>query len=102
MSDIIVPRKIYFGAYIALIVLTFTTAGLAFINMGRLNAVVAIAIAICKAVLVLLYFMHIRYSPRLMMIVFLVGIFWLGILVVLTMGDYLTRIWLIYPSRIRF
>jgi cytochrome c oxidase subunit 4 len=56
-----------------------------------MNAVVGVVIAFAKASLVALVFMHLRYSPRLMLVVATAGLFWLGILIALTMGDYLTR-----------
>jgi cytochrome c oxidase subunit IV len=58
-----------------------------------MNAVVAVVIAFAKASLVALIFMHLRYSRRLMRVVAATGLFWLGILIALTMSDYLTRGW---------
>ena len=62
------------------------------VDLGRWNAPVGLAIAACKAVLIILYFMHARYSNWLTWIVVAAGLLWLGILLVLTMSDYLTRI----------
>ena len=72
---------------------TYLTVQAAFIDLGALNTVVALAIACTKAVLVVLYFMHVRYSTRLTWAVVVASVFWLGILLALTFGDYLTRPW---------
>jgi cytochrome c oxidase subunit IV len=93
MPEYIVPIKTYMIVLIALLVLTATTCAVSFIDMGKMNAVVAVAIAFAKASLVALIFMHLRYSRRLMWVVAAAGLFWLGILIALTMGDYLTRGW---------
>ena len=91
MSEHIVSRTIYFIIFAALMVLTVLTYYVALIDLGRLNAVVALAIAVTKAVLVVLFFMHVRYSTRLTKIVVIAGFFWLALLVVLTLADYFTR-----------
>jgi cytochrome c oxidase subunit IV len=93
MPEHIVPIKTYAIVLIALLVLTATTCGVSFIDMGKMNAVVGVAIAFAKATLVALIFMHLRYSRRLMRVVAAAGLFWLGILIALTMSDYLTRGW---------
>jgi cytochrome c oxidase subunit IV len=93
MPERIVPIKVYAKVLAALLILTATTCGVSFIDMGKMNAVVAVAIAVAKASLVALVFMHLRYSRRLMWVVAVAGLFWLGILIALTMGDYLTRGW---------
>ena len=84
----------YLGVFVALLLLTLTTYGFAFIDLGSGNIVVALAIAIAKALLVALFFMHLRYSPKLIWVVTVGGVFWLGILLTLTLNDYLTRGWL--------
>jgi cytochrome c oxidase subunit IV len=93
MPEQIVPIKTYTIVLVSLLVLTATTCGVSFINMGKMNTVVAVAIAFVKASLVALIFMHLRYSRHLMQIVLVAGLFWLGILIALTMSDYLTRGW---------
>lgn len=93
MSEHIVSRKIYFAIFFALMVLTVLTVAVATIDLGRFNAVVALSIAVFKATLVVLYFMHVRYSSRLTWVFVLAGFFWFGILVVLTLSDYLSRPW---------
>lgn len=84
----------YFAVFIALLALTALTTGVAFIDLGGVgNVAVALSIAVIKAVLVALYFMHLRYSSRLTVIFAGAGIFWLGILVALTLSDYISRDW---------
>ena len=93
MPERIVSVKVYAMVLIALLVLTATTCAVSFIDLGKMNAVVALVIAFVKASLVAMIFMHLRYSPRLMGIVVAAGLFWLGILIGLTMSDFLTRGW---------
>jgi cytochrome c oxidase subunit 4 len=93
MTEHIVPTRVYYTIFAALMVGTYLTVQAAFIDLGALNTVVALAIACTKAVLVILYFMHVRYSTRLTWAVVVASVFWLGILLVLTLGDYLTRPW---------
>ena len=93
MTEHIVPTRVYYTIFAALMVGTYLTVQAAFIDLGALNTVVALAIACTMAVLVILYFMHVRYSTRLTWAVVVASVFWLGILLVLTFGDYLTRPW---------
>jgi cytochrome c oxidase subunit 4 len=79
--------------YAALIALTLLTLGIAKIDLGPLNVAAAVGIAVCKALLVMLFFMHLRYTPHLTWIVAAVGFIWLGHLILFTMSDYLTRGW---------
>lgn len=93
MSEHIVSRTIYFVIFGALIVLTAVTYFASLVNFGNdtINTIVALAIAVTKATLVILYFMHVRYSPRLTWVVVTAGFFWLAIMITLTLSDYLTR-----------
>ncbi|PYV01490.1 MAG: oxidase [Acidobacteria bacterium] len=84
----------YFAIFFALIALTAVTVTISFFDLGRLNAVVALTIAVFKATLVILYFMHLRYSSRLTQVVVAAGVGWLFIMIALTLSDYLTRSWL--------
>jgi cytochrome c oxidase subunit 4 len=93
MAERIVPIKVYAQVLIALLILTATTCAVSFIDLGKMNAVVALVIAFFKASLVALIFMHLRYSRRLFQIIAIAGLFWLGILISLTMSDFLTRGW---------
>lgn len=93
MAEHIVSRTVYFVIFGALIVLTIATYLAAQIHFQReaINTVIALAIAVTKATLVILYFMHVRYSPRLTWVVVTAGFFWLAIMIVLTLSDYETR-----------
>lgn len=86
-------KKSFFATYWALIALLLATVGISFLNLGIFNSVVALAIAFTKMLLIILFFMHVRYSSRLVWVAACVGFFWLGILLVLAMGDYITRGW---------
>jgi cytochrome c oxidase subunit 4 len=90
-TDHILPRRIYFTIFAILLGCTYLTVQIAFFDLGRLNAVAALTIAVFKALLVVLFFMHLRYSTRLTWVVGIGAIFWLAILLALTAGDYLTR-----------
>ena len=92
----IVPTRIYYTIFGVLMLCTYLTVQIAFFDLGPLNTVAAIGIAVVKATLVVLFFMHVKYSPRLTWAVVLGSIFWLSILLALTMGDYLTRAWRTY------
>ncbi len=98
MSGHVVSPKIYALIFLTLIALTALTTAVAFIDLGPSNTVIALAIAVCKMLLVILFFMHVRYSPNLTKIVIAAGFFWLLILISLTMGDYRTRDWTPSPS----
>ena len=93
MSEHIVSKTIYFVIFSSLIVLTVVTYLVAKVNLHQFNAVVALTIAVIKALLVVLYFMHLRYSSRLTWVFVGAGFFWLMIMIVLTLSDYMTRDW---------
>jgi cytochrome c oxidase subunit 4 len=76
-----------------LITLTVATWLIAFVNLGIFNPVVALTIAVIKAVLVILFFMHVRYSSKLTMVTVGAGFFWLLIMITLSLSDYLSRYW---------
>jgi cytochrome c oxidase subunit 4 len=75
---------------------TYLTVQIAFFDLGPFNTVAALAIACFKATVVVLFFMHVKYSTRLTWAVVIGSVFWLGILLVLTFSDYLTRPWLTF------
>jgi cytochrome c oxidase subunit 4 len=91
--------RTYVGVFIALLVLTGATVGVSYVDLGPLSTVVALSIAVTKALLVLLFFMHLRDSPALTWIVAVGGFYWLGILIALTMSDVVTRSWLPVPGK---
>jgi len=86
------PVSLYFLVWIALVILLVVTVGVAYINLGPLNNAVALTIAIIKAVLVILFFMGTRYSSRLTWLWASAGFAFLIILLT-TVGDYVTRNW---------
>jgi len=88
----IVSRGIYLRTCILLLALTLLTWRVALVDLGRWNVILALTIAFSKGTLVTLFFMHARYSPRRTQLVVVAGIFWLGIMILLTMSDYLTRL----------
>jgi len=92
MSEHIMPSKLYYGIWIVLMVLTVVTATVATVDLGRFNTVVALVIATSKALLVILFFMHVKYtSEKLTKMVIVASVFWLLILLFLSLADYSTR-----------
>ena len=98
MSEHIVEKKTYYTVFGGLTVLLGATVATAYIHLGKLNVIAALTIAVIKAVLIILYFMHVRYSSRLLWIFVGAGFFWLGILFALSFSDFLTRGWLPLPT----
>ena len=92
----IAPVKAYVTVFGTLMVLTSITVAAAFTNLGSFNFPVALAIAITKATVVILFFMHVKYSPKLTWAVVAGSVFWLGIMLALTITDYATRSWRTY------
>ena len=91
MSEHIVSPKIYLVIFLTLMAGTAITVWAAFRNFGQFNIVIALAIATFKATLVVLYFMHARYSPKRTQLVIVCSVFWLAIMLALTLSDYGTR-----------
>ncbi len=99
MTGHIMPRKIYFMVFGCLLALTALTTLAAYVDLDAylgtkiipMNTVVALLIAACKATLVALFFMHVKYSSHLIKVVVAAGLFWMAILIALTMSDYKTR-----------
>lgn len=88
------PLKSYFSVWIALLVGTFLTYEIAKIDLGVFNSAVALVIATTKALLVALFFMHLKgASERLLKLVVISTVFFLFILLALSMADYGTRLW---------
>lgn len=96
MAEYIVPRRVYFAVYAVLMACTLLTWRVAYIDLGVFNTAAAIAIAIVKMVLVILFFMHVRYSPHRTWLAVIGAFFWLGIMLAVTFADYLTRGWRTY------
>ena len=93
MSEHIVPRKVYFVVFGALMVGTALTVLAAQVDFKFMNDVVAMTIAVTKMTLVLLYFMHVRYSSRLIWVIVAASFFWLIVMIALAMADYGSRTW---------
>jgi len=91
VSEHIVSPKIYLLIFAALMLGTGLTVWAAFQNFGKFNIIIALGIATIKATLVVLYFMHARYSPKRTQLVIVCSVFWLAIMLALTLSDYDTR-----------
>ena len=91
MSKHIVSPIVYIVIFVSLMLGTAITIWAAFQNFGKFNIVIALAIATIKATLVVLYFMHARYSPKRTQLVIVCSVFWLAIMLALTLADYDTR-----------
>ena len=89
----VAPKSLYYTIFLALMVGTGLTVAVAFVDLGALNNVVMLTIACVKALLVILFFMHVRWSTRLTWLVVASGFFWLLIMFSVTMTDFLTRGW---------
>ena len=95
MSEHIVPVRIYVTIFFVLLVGTALTVMAAFVDFPwQLNTIVAMTIAITKATFVVLYFMHVRYSARLIWVIIGAALFWMAILFAFTLADFYTRDWL--------
>ena len=88
------PVRTLVQIFIILLVLLFATVGAAYLPLGALHFPVAMTIAVAKAVLIVLFFMHLLYSHRLMMVVSVAAFLWLAIMLALTLSDYQSRGWL--------
>ena len=94
MSEHIVPVRVYIVIFLALMAGTALTVVAALHDFPwQFNTVIALTIASIKATLVVLYFMHVRYSSRLVWVIVASALFWLAILFALTFSDYWTRSW---------
>ncbi len=93
MSGHIVSPRLYYVIFVTLMVLTGVTVWVAFLDLKFMNTIVALTIAVTKATLVVLFFMHVKYATRLTWVVAASGVVWLAIMVSLTLSDYLSRGW---------
>ena len=90
----IISAKVYLTVWAVPMCLTVTTAAVSYVDLGQLNIVVALLIATIKGSLVVLFFMHVKYlNVKATMLVIVAGFFWLTILLLMTMTDYITRVW---------
>lgn len=99
MTQHVMPVRINIAVFVALLVLLVATVGAAYLPLGILHVPVAMTIAVVKAALIMLFFMHLLHSHRLMMIVVGASFLWLAIMVALTLNDYLTRGGLHIPGK---
>jgi cytochrome c oxidase subunit 4 len=100
MSEHHVEKKsVYFGIFGALMVLTALTVWVAFQDFGIANNLLAVGIAVVKATLVILFFMHVRHSSNLTKLIVVASVFWLLILFTFILQDYLSRGLLPYPGK---
>ena len=92
MAEKVITKGTYIWVWVALICLTGLTGGLSFINLHEWSTVIALGIAVVKALLVATVFMHLLYEKQKVVWIWsAVGVIWLSILIVLTMDDYVTR-----------
>jgi cytochrome c oxidase subunit 4 len=99
MAEHIVTKKQYSYVFGILMALTFATTAIGMIDLGRLNVVVALVIAVIKALLVMLFFMHLYWSSKLNKLVIVSGAAWLALLLWLTLTDFFSRGWLPFPGK---
>lgn len=92
-SEHVVPVTTYVTVFLALLVLTALTTFIAYIDLGTYNTVVALIIAVIKMMIVILFFMHVKYNKGLTRIVIVAAFFWLGIMMTLILSDELSRDW---------
>jgi cytochrome c oxidase subunit 4 len=97
VSEHIVSPKLYLLIFATLMILTITTVYAATVDLNAyfasLNVIVALVIATCKAILVILFFMHAYYGSKRTKLIVFAGFFWLAIMLSLTLGDYGSRSW---------
>ncbi len=99
MTEEITPKRTYLTVGAILIVLTALTYAVSLIDLGPLNTVIALAIAIVKALLIILFFMHARFSKGITRVAIGAGLLWLAIFLVGTLNDYISRGWLGVPGK---
>lgn len=90
----VLPLSVYWGVFLALVVGTLLTIWSATIDLGDWNTPIALVIAATKALLVILYFMHVKYSSKLTWLFVAAGFLWFILMVVITMTDFVSRAWL--------
>ena len=89
----VIPTSIYVGIWAVLMVLTGVTVFASFIELGDWNIVLALTIASIKATLVVLFFMHVKYSSKLTQLTIFCGVFMFLTLIGMTLADYISRAW---------
>ena len=94
MTQHIMTVRTNVNVFIALMALLVATVAFAYMPLGHLHLATAMVIAVTKAVLIILYFMHVRFSNRLTWVFSSAAFVWLAILIIITVSDYLSRGWL--------
>ncbi len=89
----VLPLSVYWGVFLALVVGTIVTVWTATIDLGAMNLIVALVIATIKASLVILFFMHVKYSSKLVWVFASMGFFWVVMMFAFTLMDFQTRSW---------
>jgi cytochrome c oxidase subunit IV len=98
MSAHVTPKKTYYAVFGGLMILTVITVLVATVDLGMLNTVVALAVAGCKAALVIWFFMEVRHARSITRLTVLGGIVWLVIMLVFLFSDYMSRNWMPGPE----
>lgn len=93
MAQTTIPAKTYWTNCLTLLALLALTWSLGYVNLGAFNLCLALAISFAKAILIVLFFMHIKGSSRLLHLAAITGLFWLFLMLLLTLADYFTRGW---------
>lgn len=100
MASHIVPKKTYYTIFAILMVLLAATVLVAYMNLGQtINILIALTIAIVKATLVILYFMHVRYQDKLTWVFAGAGFAWLFIMFLFLLSDYISRGWIPFSEK---
>jgi cytochrome c oxidase subunit 4 len=98
MTHQAVPVKVYAAVFVALLALTITTVVISRIDLGEYNFICAMTIAVIKGTLVVMFFMDVRRSSSMTKLFVGAGFFWMAILLVFVLSDYLSRGWLPRPA----
>lgn len=93
----VVPTRVYLTVFASLMILLIITVAVAFVPLGYFNLPVAMLIAVIKGIIIVMYFMEVKYGSKLLWVFVSSSFLFLVIFMVLTMNDYATRIWMTYP-----
>ena len=99
MSEHITSVKSYLTVYVILMALLLLTVGAAFVDLGPFNFPTSMAIAVVKAVFIILIFMHVKHNEPLVKVFAVAAFLWLAILIALSLADYFSRGWLNIPGK---
>ncbi len=99
-GETIVSPRLYVGVFAILFVLALATTFISFVDLGPFNTVIALLIAAAKAILIVLFFMHVKFEGLLTFVFAIAGFCWLAIMLILTFADYYSRGWLPSPREV--